>query len=64
MAPDDHVTSTSPASFPTHPGVSYWQGRAMRAESEARHNRDLAEFTRDMGLAVIRCLKGEGKTDG
>lgn len=42
------------------PGVRYWRERALRAEREARRNRDLAEFTRDMGLAVCK-LATKGK---
>ena len=42
-----------------HPDVTYWRKRALRAEGEARHNRDLAEFTREMGLAVLRGVPTE-----
>ena len=45
----------------TNPDVEYWRERALRAEREARHNRDLAEFARDMGIAV---LAQQGETDG
>ena len=37
-----------------NPDVAYWRERALQAEREARHNRDLAEFAREMGLAVLR----------
>lgn len=46
-------TGTTADCVTENPDVSYWRQRALQAEADARHNRDLAEFTREMGLAVI-----------
>ena len=48
-----------------HPDVTYWRERAFRAERQARHNHDLAEFARDVALAALpraAPTTGEGKT--
>ena len=47
-----------------HPDVTYWRERALRAEREARHNRDLAEFAKDTALVALRKQEERMDADG